>query len=394
MKNKNLRSILSIIGILVAGVIIFNLLLAFKPTPPKSERARVVPLVTTIKPETRTGALIIKGNGTVRPTREINLVSEVAGKIVSMSPSAVSGGFFQRGATLFKIDPTDYNNAVSVAEAEVTQRQYELLLAQEEVTIAREEWERLQKRKDASTTPAESELGSLVLKEPQLKLAASLLKSAEARLADAQTRLERTNLSAPFSGRVRSKQVDIGQYVGPGQIVATVYNTDEVEIAIPLQSGDAALIGNLWQRDQNRRIDIPARVYSTFGNETFEWEGYVDRTEGALDATTRTVNVVIRVKNPYKESSASHPPLLIGTFVSAEIEGTSLDSFFVLPRAALKENNTVWVYADGKLEVHDVEVIQEEEGSVFIKAGLAASDQLISSKLDVFTDGMEVRTAQ
>lgn len=394
MKNKNLRSILSIIGILVLGVVIFNVLLAFRPTPPKSERAKVVPLVTTIQPEVRSGALIIKGNGTVRATREINLVSEVAGKVVSMASSAVSGGFFQRGATLFKIDPADYANAVSVAEAEVTQRRYELLLAQEEVTIAREEWERLQNRKDESTTPAETELGRLVLKEPQLKLAESLLKSAEARLADAQTRLKRTNLSAPFSGRVLSKQVDIGQYVGPGQVVATVYNTDEVEIAVPLQSSDAALISNLWQRDQNKRINIPARVYSTFGNETFEWEGYVDRTEGALDATTRTVNVVVRVKNPYKGSSESHPPLLIGTFVSVEIEGNTLDSYFVLPRAALKENNTVWVFADSKLEVHKVEVIQEDEGNVFVKAGIAPSDQLISSKLDVFTDGMEVRTSE
>lgn len=394
MKNKNLRSILSIIGILVLGVVIFNLLLAFRPTPPKSERPKVVPLVSTIQPEARSGALIIKGNGTVRATREINLVSEVAGKVVSMSPSAVSGGFFQRGTALFKIDPADYTNAVSVAEAEVTQRRYELLLAQEEVTIAREEWERLQKRKNENTTPAETELGSLVLKEPQLKLAESLLKSAEARLADAQTRLRRTNISAPFNGRVRTKQVDIGQYVGPGQIVATVYNTDEVEIAVPLQSADAALIGNLWQRDQNRRIEIPARVYSTFGDETYEWEGYVDRTEGTLDATTRTVNVVVRVKNPYKTGSGSHPPLLVGTFVNVEIEGASLDAYFVLPRAALKENNTVWVFDDGKLEVHKVDVIQEDEGKVYVRDGIAAGDQLISSKLDVFTDGMDVRTAQ
>ena len=391
MSNKRISSFFTIIGILIIAGLIFAGLMFFRPTPPRTERPRVVPLVTTVLPESRSGALTITGNGTVRPTREINLVAEVAGKITSISVSAVSGGFFQRGETLFRVDPSDYENAVAIAEAEVTQRRYELLLAREEVTIAKDEWERLQGRLGRAEEPAETELGSLVLKEPQLKLAEALLKSAEARLADAQTRLRRTAIGAPFIGRVRAKQVDIGQYVSPGQAVATVYNTDEVEIVVPLQSGEAALISDLWNRDTGRSVVIPARVHTTFGEARYEWDGYVDRTEGALDPTTRTVNVVVRVRQPYDAGDIGRPPLLVGMFTSVEIDGATLDAYSVIPRAALKEGSNVWLFQDGQLQIQSVDVIQEDDGLVYLRGEFDADVPLIVSNLEVFTNGMEVR---
>ena len=392
--NKRILSLLTILGILVIGVVGLGALITLSPEPPKVERPKVVPLVSIESPDVRSGAITVTGNGTVRATREINLVAEISGRVVRISPSAVSGGFFRQGAPLYTLDQTDYKNAVDIAEAEVTQRRYELLLAQEEVTIARDEWNRLQERRGSSETPDSTELGVLVFKEPQLRLAESLLKSAEARLNDAQTRLDRTLVRAPFNGRVRNKLVDIGQYVAPGQAVASVYNTDQVEIPVPLQSSEAALIGELWQRDTNKNITIPATVRATFGEETHEWEGYVDRTEGTLDTNTRTLNVVVRVNQPYNTANSSRPPLLVGMFSEVNIQGTSFDSYYVIPREALKDNQTVWVFNNGTLEIRQVDVIQESEGLVYIEDGINPNEFLITSTLDVFSDGMEVRTVE
>lgn len=390
--NKTIISILTILGILVIGVAGFGALITLSPEPPRVERPKVVPLVSTTSPEVQSGSISIMGNGTVRATREINLVAEISGRVVRISPSAVSGGFFQQGTPLFTLDQSDYRNAVSIAEAEVTQRKYELLLAQEEVTVARDEWNRLQARRGSSEIPDSTDLGVLVFKEPQLRLAESLLKSAEARLEDARTRLNRTQVRAPFSGRIRTKLVDIGQYVAPGQAVASAYNTDQVEIPVPLQSSETALIGNLWQRETNRQISIPATVRATFGDRTYEWDGFVDRTEGTLDANTRTLNVVVKVNQPYKTTENGRPPLLVGMFSEVEIQGNSYDTYYVIPREALKENETVWVFNDGILEVRNVDIIQESEGKVYIENGLNPDERLITSTLDVFTDGMEIRT--
>ncbi len=137
MNRARMKPFLIGAAILAVGVLGLALLVALRPEPPKIELPRQSPLVTTVQPELRQGHLTVRGNGTARPIREINLVAEVSGKVVSVSNALVSGGFFGNGQTLLEIDPTDYENAVAVAEAEVAQRQFELLMAQEEVEIAR-----------------------------------------------------------------------------------------------------------------------------------------------------------------------------------------------------------------------------------------------------------------
>ena len=382
-------------GILAVGVLGLALLVALRPEPPKIDPPRQSSLVATVQPVLRQGNLTVRGNGTARPIREINLVAEVSGKVLSVSDALVSGGFFGSGQTLLQIDPTDYENAVAVAEAEVTQRQFELLRAQEEVEIAREEWARLERRTGIERAPDSSAMGSLVLKEPQLKAARALHKSAEARLDDARTRLARTSISAPFNGRVRAKMADIGQYVAPGQTVAAVYSTDAVEIVVPLASRDAALLTDLWAREsrQGRGPRLPAKASATFGGQRYEWDGFVERTEGTLDEATRTVNVVVRVAQPYK-TTEGRPPLMVGTFTQVDLQAMALDRYVTLPREALREGDTVWVVEQGTLQVRAVEVVQEIDEEVYITSGIDENDRVITSTLTVMTEGMTVRVAE
>jgi RND family efflux transporter MFP subunit len=385
MKSNKLKPFLAGVGILAIGVVGLITLIALRPEPPRVETTVAVPVVEAVQPEMRQGALQVRGNGSVRPTREISLVAEVAGKVVWTSPAMKTGGYFQVGQALVRIDPADYENAVAMAEAEVAQRRYELLLSQREAELAREEWQRSQ-RFTGIDQPPSTDQGSLALKEPQLKLADALLKSAEARLSDARTRLGRTTITAPYNGRIRTENVDAGQYVGPGTMVGSAYSTDAVEIAVPLTTQDAALIDGLWSAGRTGGR-IEATVYADFGGTTQSWEGYVDRTEGALDTATRTVSVVVRVDRPY---DAGERPLLVGMFTTVEIEGRELDRYYSLPREALREGNEVCVVRDGRLSFTPLEVIQEADGQVYVQ-GLDGAEQVVTSNLAVVTDGMAVR---
>lgn len=391
MDRARRKSLLIAVGILAAGVAGLALLVALRPEPPRVEPPRQSPLVAVVVPEIRAGNLTVRATGTVRPEREINLVAEVSGKVTSVAEALKSGGFARRGQVLLRIDPADYANAVAVAEAEVTQRQFELLTAREEVAVAREEWDRLQARTGRTITPDSTAMGALVLREPQLKAAEARLKSAQARLADARTRLARTAIAAPFNGRVRARLVDVGQFVAPGQPVAAFYSTDAVEVAVPLSSTEASLVDQLWERDRGG-ARIPATVTATFGGARFAWQGYVDRTEGTLDPTTRTVTVVVRVPSPYR-TEGGRPPLMVGTFAEVELQGAALERYAVLPRTALREGERVWtVEADSLLRVLPVTVVQEVDEQIFVTAAdLSASTPVITSNLDVFTDGMTVR---
>ncbi len=394
MKKGTPKSTIIALGILLVGVASFVLLMALRPEPPKVERPHISPMVTTVAAVSRHGHLTVSGTGTVRPTREVNLGAEVAGKVIALSPMMVSGGMFQRGRVLVQLDTTDYANAVAIAEAEVTQRRYELLRAREERDIAAQEWSRLEARTGEKPPMPQSDLGSMVLKEPQLKLAEALLKSAEARLSDARTRLARTHIRAPFDGRVRTKNVEVGQYVAPGQVVAALFSTDDAEIAVPFSSENAALISGLWGQEPGHPHErIPATVHAGFGGRQYTWEGVVDRTEGTLDTGTRTLNVVVKVAHPYR-SNDTHPPLLVGTFARVEIQGGELAHYVSIPRAALREGDIVWIVEGDRLRMRSVEVAQTVDDRAIIRDGLDGGEQVVMSKLDVVADSMTVRVAQ
>ena len=162
--------------------------------------------------------------------------TSASGTIVWKSPQLESGGYFARGDLLARIDPEDYELAITQVEAEVAQARYRLDLMREEAEVARQEWDRL--RQDADGR--EGAPNPLVLQIPQLKAAEAEFKAARARLGEARLRLKRTHLVAPFDGRVRSAKLDAGQYVIAGTPVAQLYSTEKAEIVVPVPGEELA----------------------------------------------------------------------------------------------------------------------------------------------------------
>ena len=383
---------LAIIG---AGFLGLMLLIVFRPRPAPQEPPRRVPLVVTAPADVRSGNLTIQGNGTVRPKSQIVLSPQVAGRVNWISPSFASGGRFAKGDLLLRIEEADYVNRVDAASAAVAQRQVEVLQWEEEQALARDEYQRLLAR-EGMDAPDSASLSSLIFREPQLEAARAGLKSAEAQLADARLALGRTRIVAPFDGIVRSKSVDIGQYVAPGQNLATLYDTDEVEIVVPLTDAEASLVAGLWEAGAgNEETRIPAIVRAAFGGRTYEWPAYVDRAEGALNEETRTVDVVVRVPDPFiSDEAGRRPPLLIGTYAAVDIQGVAREAYAVLPRMAFRDGDVVYVVErDTLLVVRPATLLQEIGGEVFVSADLDPADQVVVSPLDIVTDSMTVQVA-
>ena len=387
---------LAIIGV---GVLGFVLLMVLRPRPEQQEPARRMPLVTTVPADVRSGNLTVRGSGTVRPKSEIVLSPQVAGRVEWVAPAFVSGGRFQRGDLLFRIEAADYENAVEGAAATVAQRQVEVMQWEQERELAREEYERLRAREGIEVPPDSGALGSLIFREPQLQAAKAALRSAEARLDDAHLALARTRITAPFDGLVRAKSVDIGQYVAPGQNLGSLYDTDEVEIVVPLTDAEAALVEGLWDAaagDPDTRI--PATATASFGGRTYSWEAYVDRAEGALNPETRAVDVVVRVPDPFVRDESGRPPLLLGTWTDVDIRGAFEEHYVVLPRVAFRDGGAVWtvrvVQEDTVLVIEPAEALQEVEGAIYLRADLEPGEPVIVSPLAVVTDGMAVRIAE
>jgi len=387
--RRSLRRVILPFLILGGGIVAALSLVISRPVPERIATPRMAPMVTTETLAPRNAPLVVEGTGTVRPTSEITLSAEVGGRVVMVSPQLVRGGAFAMGDTLLKIDDQSYRNAVSIARAEVEQRRVDVALAAQNQAIAQREYELLRRRL-GSDAPADTSLAAqLARQQPQYEAAQASLYRAEAQLADAALSLSRTVVVAPFAGRIRSETVDIGQFISPGQAVAEIYGTDAVEVDISLSTRQAALIDDLWT--DSDEVRIAATVRAEFGGTWHEWQGFVEHASGALDETTRTVEVVIRVPSPFDASDA-RPPLLIGSYVRADIVGRAAEAHYAVPRSALREGSTIWtVTAEGTLVSRPVRVIQEIQDTVFVGADMAAAPRIVVSDLPVMTEGMEVR---
>ena len=322
------------------GVLGFALLFGMRAEPGEVEPPRVIPTVTTVPARVTQGAIKVRGGGTVRPSAEVTIAPQVGGRVIWASPALVSGGRFLEGEPLLRVDPADYENAVEAADADVAQREVALLEAEENARLALDEWARLAARENLDPTPP----NALVTRQPQLDAARAALRSAAARLDDTRLALQRTWIRAPFNGIVREETVDLGQFVAAGQSIGRLYATDEVEIVVPLSDNEAALIERLWSaRAGEAETRIPVGITSEYGGVEYAWSGYVDRAEAALDEQTRTVDVVVRVPEPFTptEDEPRRPPLLIGSYATVDIEGTSFEEYAIVPAGAVRDGDVL-----------------------------------------------------
>jgi RND family efflux transporter MFP subunit len=338
--------------------------------------------------ELRDRPLVVRSQGTVSPRTASTLSSEVSGRVIRVAPSFAAGGFFENGELLVRIDPTDYREIV--VQARATQAQAALRLEQEraEAEIARREWEEL-----GGDDPS-----PLTLREPQLAQALASLEAARAAVERAERDLARTEIRAPYAGRVRSERIDVGDFVTRGAALAEIYAVDAAEIRLPLPDDDLAYLDlPLDYRGDEHDAPGPRVVLSArFAGKTHRWEGRIVRTEGEIDRRSRMVHAVARVRDPYaRGDDPNRPPLAVGLFVHAEIEGHTVPDAAVVPRAAVRgEDQVLVVSEDDRLHFRTVEIYRRAQDDVIVTGGLEHGERVCISPLAVVTDGMRVRTAE
>ncbi len=392
------------VGLLVAVVILAvsvalaALLVSLAPEPERHEPPPQIPFAQTGRVVLGDGSIPVAGAGTVRPSAEVDIIPQISGKVVWINPSFQSGGRIEAGQTIFRIEEEDYLYRVREAEADLEGKRVELLEAREKAEIARTEYEQFSGRRSNGGSSAR-QANPLTLREPQLKAAEAALDREEARVAEAKLALSRTRIQAPFDGYVRDESVDLGQFVTTGQTVGRLFATDAVEVVVPLPDASAALVPGLWElRAGDAEQQVPARVTARYGEDRHIWDGYVDRAEVSLDKQTRTIDVVVRVPDPFSREvspngAGAAPPLLIGKFVEVVIEGLAPEAYYRVPRAALQSGNEVWtVRGNSTVRIVPVRVLQRIHDEAYVAGALEEGQPVVTGGLPFATEGMAVQT--
>lgn len=357
-------------------------LISTRPAPDKEVKKDPGILVEILKAERENTAVIVKGTGTVEAAQEISVIPQVSGRIIYTAPNLNVGGFFEKDAILFEIENTDYKLALERALSVKAKAEYELATIESQASIARAEWELINK----NTAPP----NPLVLYEPQLKSAKAELASASAQVEQAKIDLKRTKVKAPFNIRVRSENIDIGQYVKSGSSVAMLAGTDTAEIAVPLTLDDLQWLN--IPRHGERQNGADASVHIDVSGVLHEWHGHVVRSTGEIDPKSRMMQLIVEIEDPYGLKDPSSPVLAAGTFVDVHIKGTMLEDVFVIPRTAFRDKSTIWIMdKENKLQIKKVVPLKIEREKVIIREGIDDGELIIITNISGAANGMKLR---
>jgi RND family efflux transporter MFP subunit len=257
-----------------------------------------------------------------------------------------------------------------------------LLEEKARVAQAQADWQRLGNGKKAS---------ALVLRKPQLEAAKAQVLSAQAKLDKAELSLERTQVIAPYAGRILKKQVDLGQVVSSNSQLATIFAIDYVEIRLPIKNKDLALI-NLPEEyrdigEQGSKNDV-VLTSDLMGEQS--WKGKIIRTESAIDEQSQQLYVVAQINRPYDAKTSLGSPIKIGQYVTAKIEGKTLSNSLVIPSSAIYQGSYVYTVENGLLIRKEIILGWNNGKQAIIESGLVVGSELVLTSLGQVSSGTPV----
>jgi RND family efflux transporter MFP subunit len=383
------KTLLICSAILVLAALMVGAIFLTEPTAQRTSASKeTAMLVEVTKVERGTFRPTIVAMGSVRAEQEIVLSPRVSGQIVAIAESFTPGGFVEEGEVLLQIDPADFEATLLQRQSELRQATAELEMELGRQDLAKRDYEQLE-------GTISDQYKTLVLREPQLDTARAGVEAAEAAVRQAQLALERTRIRAPFAAHILSREANVGSQVAPGQplghlvgvasywVEATVPVADLRWIAFPRDTGSASPGSGSGARIRNR---------TAWPEDTFR-TGQVHRLIGALENPTRLARVLLTVTDPlaHEPGSAGLPPLMVGSFVEARIEGRPIADVIRMDRDYLRQNDSVWVNEDGVLRIRHPEIVFRDADYAYIRAGLSAEDRVVTTNLANVLDGARLR---
>jgi len=341
---KKTLTTLCLVGAVLAVVALLILSRPSAKTSTKPEEATLQVSLTTVE----SGSLqpTVTSFGRIEPKVNSKVIAQVNGKVDFVADYFRDGGFFQAGDLLLRIEKKDYEIEVVSAEANLAEAQTRLEQEKAQSEQARADWKRLGRSGNPSP---------LTLRIPQLQAAETSVKAASAQLDKARLNLKRTEIRAPFDGRVLSTKVDLGQAVSMNSELGDIYAIDAIEVRLPLKNKELALL----DLPEHRRIEHPnsdkiqAMIHSSLGADE-SWPAQLIRTSGSIDESSRQLYVIAQINDPFGAEYQERFPLKIGQYVTATIPAKRMENVITIPNQAIIQGTYVYVYENQRVYRRDV----------------------------------------
>ncbi len=378
------------LGIFVGAIAVVVGLKALKPKTEKEETTKPPLVVKTVEAAHKEQIVFANFQGEVRAKTDIELVTQVTGKVMSVSEKFIEGGEFKAGETLLQIDDSDYQVALKSAQASVASAQVDLDIELATAATNAREWQDLQGKPISEANP-------LRLNKPQIDRANARLDAAKAELAAARLNYNRTKISAPFDGRIMAKSAELGQFLSRGSSIGRVFATETMEVRIPMTDVQISELGLRlgYSAGAEGSEGLPATVSTVFGTEQRLWNGFVRSVDASVDSTTRLLFATVVVDKPFEQNASGSIPLIPGLFVDVQLASPAKLVGIEVPRTALRNGNQVYVYDEEKLRLKTVKPVFTSADKVIVSGAegseLALGEMVITSPVPGAHDGMAIK---
>lgn len=368
--------------ILILAVGVFRWQMSNRPEPKKKESKKIVPIVRTVDAELVRGYRYqVRGYGNIQPAKQVEIVSEVAGKVIWMNEKMKSGGMFRKNEGLYRVDDTEYRAELDSKISALKDAEYQLKTIEEEARISLKEWEIWNETAGEVKKP-----GALISYGPQLEAAAAAVEAARSAVVSAETDLAKIMYKAPFDSVVTAETIEHGKIIRVGESAGTLVGSECYEVYMPVSAKDAVRLTFSAERQKSSSGYIELAE----GKNSWKWPAYAERVLPDADSKTGMLQAVLAVPGPFDTKNGERPVLPIGASVKAVLNDNSSSDMIRIPDEALREGNVIWVLIDGKIQIRDIGIQETRGDYIYINRGLLEGEKVITSDLQGVVDGMAV----
>jgi RND family efflux transporter MFP subunit len=291
------------------------------------------------------------------------------------------GDVVHQGDLLFEIDPEPYQIKLSEATAELESANARSALATRELARAQE----LQ-RSEAGTVE------NVDQKVAEQRAAQAAVDNANALVRDARFDLDRCKITAPFTGRIGTHLVSVGNLVSgsragtaPTTLLATIVSLDPIYLDFDISENDYAAFQHARENQQGPLADVVN--ISPTGVSGFARTGTLNFIDNTLDRSSGTIHARATIPN----TDLSLTP---GGFARVRLATTAPQPALLVPDAAVLEDQTdhlVYVVGeDNVVTPRKVEIGDLRGGLRVIRSGLAATDRVVIDGIPAVRPGSKI----
>lgn len=369
--NRKVIIVLSVLVTLTVAFLSMQGLSGLKKAPKKNLDQKKVPVIKVKEVVYHSISSPIVKEGRLASNLEVNLSSEIAGRIIETGVPLKVGQKFKKGQLLIRIYDEDAKMDLRAQKSRFLNKLASNLPdIKVDYTSNFEEWMNFFNAIDLEKTIPK--LPKVKSNQEKVFMASRNILGDYYAIKSAEVKLEKRKIYAPFDGSFVAVNAQVGSVAGMGSKLAGIIESNKLELQVPIESKDIRWL-NL-----NEKVDVLDSEGEVLCN------GKLVRKSDFVDQGTQSISVFVKLEK------TNGKELFQGQFLTARFNEKMIDNVMEIPRNAVFSSNKVFVVEGDVLKIKVIHVVKRNENTLVFN-GLKEGAKLVVEPPVKATENMQVQ---